>query len=63
MSYTLAWNFFNIVTSLQTRLEKETETKIIIPKKGMEGDIVVSGTKRPGVVRCCNRSLDDIFKG
>lgn len=37
------------------RLEKETGTKINIPRKGMEGDIVVSGTQRHNVVRCCNR--------
>jgi len=37
------------------RLEKETNTKITIPRKGVEGDIVVSGNQRPNVIRCCNR--------
>jgi len=37
------------------RLERETKTKISIPRKGMEGDIIVSGTQRSGVVRCANR--------
>jgi len=37
------------------RLEKETGTKINIPRKGMQGDITVSGTQKASVIRCCNR--------
>jgi len=40
---------------IKIRLEKETGTKINIPRKGMEGDIVVSGSQKPNVIRCCNR--------
>jgi len=37
------------------RLEKETSTQIVIPKRGVEGDIVVQGKTSSGVVRCANR--------
>ena len=40
---------------IKMRLEKETGTKINIPRKGMQGDITVSGTQKASVIRCCNR--------
>eukprot|EP00088_Acartia_fossae_P009505 TRINITY_DN14616_c0_g1_i1.p1 TRINITY_DN14616_c0_g1~~TRINITY_DN14616_c0_g1_i1.p1 ORF type:complete len:356 (+),score=78.36 TRINITY_DN14616_c0_g1_i1:43-1110(+) len=52
-------NFFSQIigkgAQTKTRLEKETGTRINIPKKGLEGDIVVSGSQKPNVIRCCNR--------
>ncbi|XP_023319707.1 activating signal cointegrator 1 complex subunit 1 [Eurytemora carolleeae] len=52
-------NFFPLIIGkggqIKIRLEKETGTRIVIPRKGLEGDVVVSGTQRHGVVRCCNR--------
>lgn len=40
---------------IKIRLEKETGTKVNIPRKGMEGDIIVSGAQKANVIRCCNR--------
>ena len=38
------------------RLERDTKTKISIPGKGQEGDIVVTGRDKKGLVTACNRS-------
>jgi len=58
-SLQVASNFFPQIIGkggqTKMRLEKETGTKIIIPRKGVEGDIVVSGTQRANVIRCSNR--------
>jgi len=40
---------------VKTRLETDTRTKILIPKKGLEGDIVISGGDRRGVMAAANR--------
>ncbi|XP_058463282.1 activating signal cointegrator 1 complex subunit 1 [Malaya genurostris] len=37
------------------RLEVETKTQIIVPKQGSEGDILVKGSSRRGVVSCRQR--------
>ncbi len=42
------------------RLERETKTKISIPGKGQEGNIVVTGRERKGLVAACNRSAMDL---
>ena len=39
----------------KNRLETDTKTKIVIPRKGQEGDIIVTGVTRNGVLRACNR--------
>ena len=39
----------------KTRLEIDTKTKIVIPRKGQEGDIIVTGVSRNGVLSACNR--------
>ena len=39
----------------KTRLETDTKTKIVIPRKGQEGDIIVTGINRNGVLSACNR--------
>ena len=38
----------------KTRLENDTRTKIVIPRKGMEGDIVITGGERRGVTAAAN---------
>ena len=39
----------------KNRLESDTKTKIIIPRKGMEGDITISGGDRRSVMTAANR--------
>jgi len=39
----------------KNRLESDTRTKVIIPKKGMEGDIIITGNDRRGVITAANR--------
>jgi len=39
----------------KTRLEMDTRTKILIPRKGQEGDIVITGSDRRGVINASNR--------
>ena len=39
----------------KARLETDTKTKIVIPRKGQEGDITVTGISRMGVITACNR--------
>jgi len=39
----------------KSRLESDTRTKIIIPRKGMEGDITISGGDRRSVMTAANR--------
>ena len=39
------------------RLESDTKTKINIPRKGKDGDIIVTGQSRNGVVLAANRYL------
>jgi len=40
---------------IKTRLETDTNTKILIPKKGLEGDIVITGGERRGAMAAANR--------
>ena len=55
----IASAFFPMIIGKQgqtkTRLETDTKTKVIIPRKGEEGDITVSGVSRTGVMTACNR--------
>lgn len=39
----------------KNRLEKDTDTKILIPRKGVEGDIRITGSDKRGVVTAANR--------
>ena len=39
----------------KSRLETDTKTKIVIPRKGKEGNIIVTGVTRNGVLAACNR--------
>merc|ERR1712142_513074 len=39
----------------KSRLESDPRTKIIIPRKGMEGDITISGGDRRSVMTAANR--------
>lgn len=39
----------------KNRLESDTRTKIIIPRKGVEGDIMITGGDRRGVMAAANR--------
>ena len=39
----------------KVRLENDTQTKINIPRKGKEGDIIVTGLSRSGVSMAANR--------
>ena len=41
----------------KVRLESDTKTKINIPRKGKDGDIIVTGQSRNGVVLAANRYL------
>ena len=38
----------------KTMLENDTRTKIVIPRKGMEGDIVITGGEKRGVTAAAN---------
>lgn len=46
----------------KNRLESDTRTKILIPKKGMEGDIVITGGDKRGVASAANR-IDVVVAG
>lgn len=39
----------------KARLEMDTRTKILIPRKGQDGDIVITGSDRRGVISAANR--------
>ncbi|XP_076324235.1 activating signal cointegrator 1 complex subunit 1 [Tachypleus tridentatus] len=51
--------FFRIIIGakglMKKRLENETTTKIIVPKQGMEGDIVIYGSHKRGVISARTR--------
>lgn len=40
---------------IKVRLERDTRTKISIPGKGQDGDIVITGRDRRGLITACNR--------
>jgi len=39
----------------KSRLESDTRTKILIPRKGLEGDVVITGSDRSGVATAASR--------
>jgi len=46
----------------KNRLESDTRTKILIPRKGMDGDIVITGGDKRGVAAAANR-IDILVAG
>jgi len=59
VSLPVASAFFSLIIGkggqTRNRLESDTKTKIVVPRQGQEGDIVVSGSDRRGVMAAANR--------
>jgi len=55
----VASSFFPLIIgskgNTKDRIQNETKTRISIPRKGMEGDIIINGSDRKGVMSAANR--------